>query len=240
MFTHLHSLSSAVFCLIVSIQTCPYCMSSSFILLGLSLPFHYMSFLLTLQVNLSHCLLFSMTSILCSAAGVWIMLSILVFCVCYHVLNQAICFWVRITQPTTRFTAILQVKVKVPSLTTLYTNEECQRWGNWVWTTCPDSLRSCARPGIELSTSWSQVRHPTTAPPCHPELEDFVGAKFYTARVPLLMVTNAFGLGRRCWSSQQHSTLSPYLIWVHIKWIDILMRCVVCFQLHWSHLIKIS
>ena len=27
---------------------------------------------------------------------------------------------------------------KVPSLTTLYTNEECQRRGNWVWTTCQE------------------------------------------------------------------------------------------------------
>jgi len=33
-------------------------------------------------------------------------------------------------------------KVKVPSLTTLYTNEECQRRGIWVRTTCPESLRS--------------------------------------------------------------------------------------------------
>ena len=33
-------------------------------------------------------------------------------------------------------------KVKVPSLMTLYTNEECQRQGSWVRTTCPESLLS--------------------------------------------------------------------------------------------------
>jgi len=54
---------------------------------------------------------------------------------------------------------------RYPVLTTLYTNEECQRRGNWVWTTCPESLRSLARPGIELATSWSQVRRPIIAPP---------------------------------------------------------------------------
>ena len=48
---------------------------------------------------------------------------------------------------------VRQKKVKVPSLTTLYTNEECQRRGNWVRTTCPESLRSRAWPGIELATS---------------------------------------------------------------------------------------
>ena len=47
----------------------------------------------------------------------------------------------------------------------VYTNEECQRRGNWVWTTCPQSLHSRARPGIELATFWSQVRRPTIAPP---------------------------------------------------------------------------
>jgi len=55
--------------------------------------------------------------------------------------------------------------VKVPSLTTLYTNKECQRRGSWVRTTCPESLRSRARPGVELATSWSQVRRPTIEPP---------------------------------------------------------------------------
>jgi len=29
-----------------------------------------------------------------------------------------------------------KVKVKVPRLKTLYTNEECHRRGSWVWTTC--------------------------------------------------------------------------------------------------------
>ena len=57
-------------------------------------------------------------------------------------------------------------RVKVPSLTTLYTNEECQRWGNWVWTTCPESSYAAAPwPGIELATSWSHARRPTIVPP---------------------------------------------------------------------------
>ena len=59
----------------------------------------------------------------------------------------------------------VQKRVKVPSLTTLYTNKECQSRGNWMWTTCPESLRSRARPGIELAPTWSQVRRPTVAPP---------------------------------------------------------------------------
>ena len=58
--------------------------------------------------------------------------------------------------------------VQVPSLTTLYTNEDCQRRGNWVRTTCPESLGSHARPGIDLTTSWSQVWRPTVAPQRHP------------------------------------------------------------------------
>ena len=60
------------------------------------------------------------------------------------------------------------MKVKVPSLTTLYTNEECQRRGNWVWTTCPKSLRSRALAGNRtrdlLITSPTPYRCATTPP----------------------------------------------------------------------------
>ena len=67
-----------------------------------------------------------------------------------------------------RYTNLLIIIIIIV-LTTLYTNEECQRRGNWVWTTCPESLRNRARPGIELATSWSQVRRPTIAPRRHPQ-----------------------------------------------------------------------
>jgi len=36
--------------------------------------------------------------------------------------------------------------------------------GTWVWTTCPESLRSSTRPWIEPMPSWSQVQ---TIPLCH-------------------------------------------------------------------------
>jgi len=38
------------------------------------------------------------------------------------------------------------VRVKVPGLSTPYSNEDCRRRGKWVWTTCPESLRSYIRP----------------------------------------------------------------------------------------------
>jgi len=62
-------------------------------------------------------------------------------------------------------------RVKVPSLTTLYTNEECQRRGSWVRTTCP----AAPWPGIELATSLSQVRRLTVAPPRHPDTSRLFG-----------------------------------------------------------------
>jgi len=55
--------------------------------------------------------------------------------------------------------------------------------GTWVWTTCPQSLRSSARPGSEPATSWSQVRRPTIAPPRH--LEDCVLTQIFIHSIVL-------------------------------------------------------
>ena len=78
-------------------------------------------------------------------------------------LYQTVHAWQRVLSITAKLK-----KVKVPSLTTLYTNKGCQRWGNWVWTTCLESLRSYALAGDRtrdlLIASPTPYRCATTPP----------------------------------------------------------------------------
>ena len=77
-----------------------------------------------------------------------------------------------------------KVEVKVPGLTTPYSNEDCRRRGRWVWTTCPESLRSYAPTGIEPVTSRSKVRRPTVVPPRHPVTDEGHFTTFIYASTP--------------------------------------------------------
>jgi len=97
-----------------------------------------------------------------------------------------------------------KVKVKVPHLKTLYTNEECHRRGSWVWTTCPESLRSRAWLWIELATSWSQVRRLTMVPPRH----------------AIIFVILS-------WCSFIASTCHA------IGWKDFILHCIICRLFFW-------
>ena len=56
-------------------------------------------------------------------------------------------FFLHLFRVLTVIAKYLKGSLKVLSLTTLYTNEECQRRGNWVRTTCPELLRSRALAG---------------------------------------------------------------------------------------------
>jgi len=78
-------------------------------------------------------------------------------------------------------------KVKVPSLTTLYTNEECQCRGNWVQTTCPESLRNHALAGnrtCDLLIASLTPYHCTTTPP---QLQ-IVDISLTAAAIPVVVV----------------------------------------------------
>jgi len=63
------------------------------------------------------------------------------------------------------------------------------RAGTRVWTTCPESSYAAASwPGIELVTSWSQVRRPTIAPHSYAENRPLVSRVSNLMPVTLLIL----------------------------------------------------
>jgi len=60
----------------------------------------------------------------------------------------------------------LKMKVKVPSLTTPYSNEDCRRRGKWVWETCPESLRGSNSRPLDHNSDALPLRHRATPAAC--------------------------------------------------------------------------
>ena len=62
----------------------------------------------------------------------------------------------------------VKVNLKLPFLTTQHSDDDCRHGRIWVWTTCPESLRSCALAGVRTRDLLIASTMPYRSAACHP------------------------------------------------------------------------